>query len=442
LPNVGFAESENKNATSLLKPSIEGLCNYSGLFQDKVLRDVVGNMTAYIESTLNSQENQIGNVYLYGIAGKANTSKEKSKGRIDFELKGKSSIQQMLAFIPLSISQNLVKNTTIISFSIYSLLASIGELIRKMELDDMGRGLSELSQLRTYPMISFTQGITNTSDMGELEGIKITQDSESSKLDIYFKNWYSKYPKKKYSPHVLGKILTRVHYTFNSIEKGQDIDTNLAEAIHRRIVALMNAILIEDVRENMTDCQSLNINNAVTVDDNFIDNLKVAVENKEQNDFDFSRWILSCPLFLLYLNPKLLADKNLKKFIHPIINKNEISDSDWEYGDLDKTKIEEIELEDLNIQVLKKKSVYITLVEVSVQMKKGSIESTLPKFSGAKGKALKTIEILKPIIKYKEFMDSSLNDVVTVCEKSFAPTIAHASISSLRGYIKDNNITW
>jgi len=442
LPNVGFVEGDNKNITSLMKPSIDGLCNYSGLFQDKVLRDVVGNMTAYIESTLNSQEKQIGNIYLYGIAGKANTSKEESKGRIDFELKGKSSIQQMLAFIPLSISQNLIKNTTIISFSTYSLLASIGELIRKMELDDMGRGLSELSQLRTYPMISFTQGVTNTSDMGELEGIEITKDSESSKLDIYLKNWYSKYPKKKYSPHVLGKILTRVHYTFNSIEKGQDIDTDLAEAIHRRIVALMNAILIEDVRENMTDCQSLNISNAVTADNNFIDNLKVAVENKEQNDFNFSRWMLSCPLFLLYLNPKLLADINLKKFIHPIINRNEISDSDWEYANFDKRKIEEIELEDLNIQVLKKKSVYITLAEVFVQKKKGSIESTLPKFSGAKGKALKTIEILKPIITYQKFMDLSLNDVVIACEKSFAPKIAPASISSLRGYIRDNKITW
>lgn len=430
LPNVGFAEKENRTAVSLLKPSIEGLCNHSGIFQDKVLKDVVGNMIAYIESTLISNEEQIGNVYLYGVAEKANASNDRSKGRIDYELKGKSSIQQILAFIPLTVSQNLIRNDTTISFSIYTLLASIGELIRKIEMDDMSRGLLELSQLRTYPMMSFSQGSINTSDIGELQGIEITKDNESSKLDNYLKYWNSKFPKKMYSPHVLGKIATRAHYAFNSIQKGQDIDKNLAEAIHRRLVALMNAILIEDVKENMPKCDNLNINNAVSSDTIFTDNLKVAIINKNKYDFSFSRWMLSCPLFLVYLKEELLVGENLINFIYPLYNID------------DNLLIEDIDLGYLNFQDLKKMNVFATLRNVDVQKKTGKVISSLPKFSGAKTKARKTIEILRTVITFNEFMGLTLNEVKNICENSFAPIIANASISSLRGYIKENNLIW
>lgn len=323
LSNIGYAENTDKKGTSLLKPSIEGLCYHSGIFQDKVLRDVVGNMNAYIESIPGGNENKNGIIYLKATAKREKGSNIKSKGRIDYEFgDGDNQIttqQQTLAFIPLSISEFIEKKYSSLTFSIYRLLGSIGELIRKADLNDLENGFLELSQLRTYPMVSFEKGLMNLTNEDDYNEIKRKKDTDgNSELINWFSDWISAFSsvdkKNSYSPHLLGKISTRIYYSFNSIKNEKDCNLNLGVATHRRIIALMNAILIEDVRENCPNSQGLNINNAVTKDDVFITNLDFA-NNIEGSDFSFSKWILSCPLFLLYLDKEMLKEDVLVKFI-------------------------------------------------------------------------------------------------------------------------------
>jgi len=325
LTDLGYAEKKDKKGTSMLKPSIEGLCHHSGIFQDKVLRDVVGNMTAYIESLPNRNENKNGIVYLRASATREKGKVEDAIGRIDYEFgRGDAeltNLQQILAFIPLSISEFIEKKYGSFTFSIYTLIGTIGELIRKMELNDLNNGLLELSQWRTYPMVSFERGLANLTYEEEYNEIPRAQDDKGYSVFIEsFKEWYSKFLKMKkcYSPHLIGKISTRIYYSFNSIKDVKECNLNLGVATHRRLIALMNAILIEDVRENCLNSQGLNINNAVTKDDVFLNNLDFANEIKDSN-FNFSRWMLSCPLFLLYLNKEFLRNQ---KFIDFAFSKN------------------------------------------------------------------------------------------------------------------------
>lgn len=363
LSNIGYAENTDKKGTSLLKPSIEGLCYHSGIFQDKVLRDVVGNMNAYIESIPGGNENKNGIIYLKATAKRDKGSKIESKGRIDYEFgSGENKIttqQQTLAFIPLSISEFIEKKYSSLTFSIYRLLASIGELIRKADLNDLENGFLELSQLRTYPMVSFEKGLMNLTNEDDYNEIKTIKDPNgNSELITWFSEWRSAYSslnkENSYSPHLLGKISTRIYYSFNSIKNEKDCNLNLGVATHRRIIALMNAILIEDVRENCVHSQGLNINNAVTEDDVFINNLDFANSIKGSN-FSFSRWMLSCPLFLLYLDCSFLKIKSFKDFIFP---DNYSKMDEYMKGSI-YVKLIEVDLKDQNPTGTKKINTYV-----------------------------------------------------------------------------------
>lgn len=321
LTNIGYAEQKDKKGKSLLKPSIEGLCFYSGMFQDKVLRDVVGNITAYVESIPNSNQNRNGIIHLYATAHKDKNSNEKSKGRIDYEFGFRGSklttLQQTLAFIPLSILEFIEKRASSLTFSIYTLLGSIGELIRKIDVNDMENGLLELSQWRTYPMVSFEKSLINLSDESEYQEIKpIKDNSGNTELIMWFKEWHNEFFKmdKRYSPYLLGKISTRTYYSFNSIRTLKECNLNLGVAMHRRLIALLNSILIEDVRENCNNIQGLNINNSISSDNIFINNLRFA-NSKIDSDFGFSKWLLRCPLFLLYLDDEILKEEAFVKYI-------------------------------------------------------------------------------------------------------------------------------
>jgi len=319
LKSIGYAEKDDRRGKALLKPSIEGLCNHSGIFQDKVLRDVVGNMTAYIESLPNGSENKNGIIHLFATAKKEKGSNEESRGRIDYEFrvgdKQTTTLQQTLAFIPLSTSEFIEKNQSISTYSIYTLLGTVGELIRKTELNDLGNGLLELSQWRTYPMVSFEKGIANLKDENNYDEIEFKDDSTNSVLINLIKDWRLDFSrmKKMYSPHLIGKISTRIYSAFDAIKN----DQNLGIAMHRRLIALMNAILIEDVRENSESSQGLNINNAVTSNKIFISNLKFANSLKKDLNLSFSKWMLRCPLFLLYLDKQILNEESLINFIFP-----------------------------------------------------------------------------------------------------------------------------
>lgn len=343
------------------KPTIEGLCRHSGILQDKVLRDVLGNINAYVESnSVNKDRKNNDVIYLYATSAKNKGSIEESKGRIDYvfsiERDNITAQDQTLAFIPISTSSYLHYNSSKTVYSLYTLIGTIGELLKQIQYRDLDSGLSELSQWRTYPMIYFEKGIASLSDIEENKAVKmLSEENGNSNLISWFKKWYENYPKDiSFSPHLIGKITTRIYYTINSISNHSECNTNLGIAMHRRIVALMNAVLIEDIRENCKTGKGLNISNAVTADDIFENNLDFAIKlhNDKTIKYEskFSKWIISCPLFLLYIDPMLLNNSKLIDYLETFfIDREEIIQQNiFE-------KLSNVELPDITPQKRKKK---------------------------------------------------------------------------------------
>lgn len=312
---VGYASESKENYNINITPSIESLCEYSSVFQNKVLRDIVGNVTAYIKGIPSTVSNIAGIVSLSGLAATAKKGSEFVTGRIDRVFEDASGDARILGYIPLSISAYATINRSIPCYSIYSLISTIGELIRKSELNDLSRGLAELSEVRTYGIPEFKSGRNDRIETTPfLSNSHYTSFSKEERLQAKIEKWINWFGKFEFtiSPHFLGKVSTRFFYALNSIENNED-ETNLGEMMHRRIVAFLNAVLIEDVRENFQQIDGFNINNTNLHDDILINNLQFV--GRRSSLVEFSRWIFACPLLLSYLNPKTKLFYELNEFL-------------------------------------------------------------------------------------------------------------------------------
>lgn len=397
---LDYQEEDKTNKTASLKsPSIEGLRRHAFIDQDNILRNISCSMTAYLRATLNHMEkkkdtksnnidNWGGTIPLPGFAFISKKGKEESSDRIDEVFKNATLFEKQIAFIPLSVSQSSNKSSSLPTYSVYVLLAAIGDLIRQHQnvKEDLDETLAQLSQVRSYPMPNFANFSTETEELEEVfEASKVDEKGES--LSKMISNWFGSYPKQPVTPYLLGKISTRFFYAIQGLEKKNP--NSLGEAMHNRMIILLNSILLEDVRENIYE-HLLNNSNPVDSSSIFAKNLKTVNNRLKENqgkgeNLSFSRWMLSCPLFLLYLKQNDLVINDLKEYIQDkedATKNNEVKDitNDKEVKDnKDAYTIENI----LNL------SIYNKLSNVAVR------SSTLPSFSATFPRLNKTIEIIQ-----------------------------------------------
>ena len=384
--------------------SIEELCKSSGIMQDKVLRDVAGNITAYSKGILrfrgnNAPQNYAGIIELTGLAKKAKGKDTEYK--ID-ETFNEENEDQKIAYFPITTSINNWKNTSKLSASIFVLLATIGELTRrgllkenelpnqdetmltedekekrkvaqKDRIDqrerDIALGILELSQIRSYLMPDFKKSETKSSkdkssnkeeewDEEEWDEGKSAELDKKTKivhhLSKCMREWIDRYPEKgiAVSPHLLGKIVTRFFFALDGIQNSRKYD-NLGDYFYRMIIALVNAIVIEETKEvapsvdqpqgsDMTKnaYTDLNLNNTITSNSIFNKNIAIAEIYKEK--LTLSRWLLSCPLLILYLpntdnNLVMETKKIYLQFIKSSYKSEEVQpDKIWEMSIYDK----------------------------------------------------------------------------------------------------------
>jgi len=302
------AEGENVSQSA---PSVEGLCKHAGMLKDQVLKDTTGLMLAYMGAYFNvnsGERSWAGTVTLNAFGETRKQSKESVADRFDVVMGGEPLLSKTyLAYYPLTISKNAYKQSTVVNYSVYTILATIGELIRKDHNDDLQRGLLELYQVRTYPMPDFAKGIQSRPDNdiepNEEEETDNNKINDLDKLCTVIETWVHKFPKSSVSPHFLGKISTRIYYSLDAIHEGRQ-RFFLGQAMHVRIVTMLNSILIEEVKEKIKNFPRLNINNARYSDRILVGNLARAVEAEAEEILVFSKWMLSCPLFTAYLNPE------------------------------------------------------------------------------------------------------------------------------------------
>lgn len=391
---------QDNDKNSSLNPSIEGLCKHSALYQDRVFKDISCYMTAYIRAFLNTIEeerdsklktnirNWGGIITLPGFAFIAKKGKDASRERIDKVFEDSTLFEQYIAYIPLSVSQPNSKQQTLPTYSIYTLLATIGELIRqnKEMVGDLDKGVSQLAQVRSYPMPNFANYSTN-SDTSEDVFEPNEENTTGENLSAFINNWISLYSRNSISPYLLGKISTRFFYALRVLEQKEEF-SNLGDAMHSRIIILLNSILLEDVRENILGA-TLSNNNPIDKNKIFIENLKKVNDftNEKKKKLGFSKWMLSCPLFLLYLD---------KTEMEPLL----IYTNNEESVEYDTRKIIDL-------------SIHKTLKEAGIKA------SSKPKFSSA-DYIQDTVEVLRTIYSTpSDFIEETDDKIKNKCNEHF-----------------------
>lgn len=301
---------------SMRSPSIEGLIRHTGMYQDKILRDMMGNLNAYLCGAFSEREPRFGMISsLQAFAKSRKQRAEITANRFDAVFSDVHGILSTLAYIPLTISKSGVDKGTI-CYSFYTLLATIGELIRKSDAGDLSRGVLELSQPRTFMMPDFSndRSVPGGTDYFQED----STDTDSQGLDQFifaFEEWIKTFGNITVSPHLLGKISTRFYYSLQSIESNEKFDM-LGDMMHLRIVAFLNAVLIEEAREHFENLKGFTLNNPSTQDFIFERNLSVLLPRKDGRSTVFFKWVASCPLLMIYLNPKSQAYFLLSNYLN------------------------------------------------------------------------------------------------------------------------------
>ncbi len=327
--NILSALGYQTNDKNTLSPSIEHMCQFVNIYNDTGLRDIACSMSAYMQASIKNNkdgEDFFGIINLPGLELNQKQRKQEIAWRIDDVFKDAPKLLKDIAFLPLSISQDNKSNQGHLSYSIYTLLAAIGEIIRKFKTND--KEWATLVQLRAYPMPAFDRG--NASGKIDIKTYEQEKGKDDYRISLVFKRWIDSFPKNySISPHLLGRISTRFFYAIRTIE-GKSEQANLAESMQTRVLLFMNSVLIEEVKENAPDMiHKLNINNPNLSDFIFRTNLQTINKglNRDfeslKNKLKLSKWICSCPLLLIFLNlnnkDNLLLE-SLKKFTNIVGN--------------------------------------------------------------------------------------------------------------------------
>lgn len=438
--NISNNGKDDSNKDEMFMLSIDGLCEYAELYQDKVLRDVVGNITAYVRAYLNiesvNERCSRGTLPLRGLASRAKQNKEDKIGRIDFELEkeGISSIDRILAYIPLNIIQP-PKSATLVTYSVYTLLGTIGELILRSQFNGLINGLNELSQIRTYytptfnGIRAFSSDSEVTSEENGEENLISGEEEGLSELERSIAIWIRKYPKRTITPHLLGKISTRFYNALGNIDESYVAD-NLGDHMHIRIIALMNAILVEDVRENAEDGIVLNLNNVRTSDKYFIDNLRRVNSRggKFIHKLYLSKWLLSCPLLGVYVNLDINLADELDEYLNEELHEEDFLDRGYSIYNI----LKNVDIKETPRAKVSQKNIITDMSKIN-----------LPKFTSAQQDLQIIVEKLKTVIEYYKFMNMDRAELQMFLSQHFSNTPTVGVISNVRHYIKnDSSLKW
>ena len=112
----------------------------------------------------------------------------------------------------------------------------------------------------------------------EQEPIFNTIEEESNDIDMELAEklcaWMDQRPACVPS-HLIGKIATRAFYAMRNLDDRilATEEPNLGDAMHRRIIIVMNSALVEDAKENL-DNSKLSNNNPIESNQIFYNNLK------------------------------------------------------------------------------------------------------------------------------------------------------------------------
>ncbi|MBR8758725.1 P-loop NTPase fold protein [Porphyromonas levii] len=338
--------------------SIEDMCKRASLFNDHVYRNMLGTMNAYLaemdfdgdSKLLYNGNSWLGIIPIYSSAKKAKKKIDEENPRMDevFEEGKVVSWKRQLAYMPLTIAQPSIKQSSSSLYSIYTLLATIGEIIKQQSFLDknLDQTLQDLSQARSFkvpdirrnrPLSPYNRkrdyedsiggGYPELINLDSLSSVESTTNSvEQSVFAKKISDWIDMYPMNySLSPHLLGKISTRFFYALKNLEMSESAE-KLGEAMSNRVIILYNSILVEECRELMINYDISN-DNPREKPNLFFYNLNKLRGNL--NKLKLFAWMFRCPLLIPFLNRDYKLDLSL-----------EANDDDWDWVSILLTRIE------------------------------------------------------------------------------------------------------
>lgn len=305
-------------------PSVEDFVEYCAVSNLKTSRYVSRFATAYMRAYLGTamvSDTKIsyekgswhGTLPLYGFAGKA---KKNLPDRMD-SVFPTENFNRIMAYLPLSGATNHQGDSLPI-FSFYNLLGVLGEIVyvatsapnEEQTIREVAKTLLKNAQYRDYTLPSWGLAFS-AGDVAHfhLEEGEDDQPEEMGKIpdDFLFElsTWARDKRNKLFvSPSVMGKIFTRFFYATNKMDEELSDVKTIGEWIHRMVVVFMHSVVVVEASEKLRNAGGmLDQRNPTNKDTIFINNLEKINKIKQKDNLRFSRWLLACPLFKVYMKP-------------------------------------------------------------------------------------------------------------------------------------------
>lgn len=337
-------------------PSLQNLIDHCALNQSRVTPYLSRFCTAYLRAykgfdnkskVFNQKKYSVGTWHgtlpLYAFAGKARQSAELSKNRIDYVLNKRSVslLMKIAGSLPLSGSTDHY-NKSLPVYSIYNIFGNISQIISSSIVNrkNLNVAATEVlnilytnAQFREYPLPNWAS-LNSADPVEEEDSYLYDKDPHDAALELFAKKmvfWSVVAHDKNISASLLGKIFTRLFYALNNLDN-QFSSNLLGDWLHRMVVIFLNSVVIVEAMEQFEDLSKLGLQltNPITVDVVFVNNLEKLTAGNYHIDntaLTFSKWILACPIWDLYLNDGKLKDRIAcfrQKYVDDMIPYNNI----------------------------------------------------------------------------------------------------------------------
>ena len=206
----------------------------------------------------------------------------------------------MLGYLPLVTLLYDDKNGRSLFYSIYTLLANIGQIVKAD--DNLVQQVLKSScvpvyyQVRTYDL-NYSDNVGDTTPDTEIN----IGDDAISRMATCINLWKESYRglNINYGNYLFGRISTRLYYSFVNIVENNKKEP-LGKVVHLFVTNILNACLIEESKiiENENIGQ-INISNVSTSAKILADN----IGKLNGADLPFTKWMTACPLLYPYINP-------------------------------------------------------------------------------------------------------------------------------------------
>lgn len=302
---------------------MQQMCTYAGGTKDVLLKNFVGVAMAYLRSQIGYGMKE--HISLYGLAEKGKAGRNDARNRIDAEFNtGNVQIaQRFVGYIPLFAHNSADNNSSDLYYSPFVLLAAIGQIMRVAANErSIITSLKDLQLLRYYSMMSDSTSNTKQSASKSEADVPNEKDlSENSAVDdgseVLLAKSLKKWRDKNVSagdisiaPFAIGRAITRFYVSVQKIN-----EDNLGEQMHRSMISLLNAFLIEETLDVEVDkkgrsgrtvaLEKLNYGNVITKDDIFEANLNQIKDGNGWEYIKFTKWLAECPLIQTFIKPEV-----------------------------------------------------------------------------------------------------------------------------------------